>query len=346
MSETRVPLSVLDLVPVSAGSNAAGAIAASVEAARAAEAAGYRRFWIAEHHNTLTIASSATAVLMGHVAGATSTIRVGSGGIMLPNHAPLRVAEDIGTLATIYPGRIDLGLGRAPGTDPATARELRRGASDVADFASDIRALVRYLGPARPEAAIVAHPGQATDVPMYVLGSTTAGASVAAALGMPFAVASHFAPHQLAESLEVYRSSFDAGAPTATIAEPHVMVAANVLVADTAERARREFSVVQRMFLSLGRGGAREPLPEPVDHPGAGATMIEWQRVQEMLRCSFVGTADDVVAGLEGFAAETGADEIITVTYSHDPRVRIRSIHKLGLAWFTQPPKKGARQPS
>ncbi|MBP2331423.1 LLM class flavin-dependent oxidoreductase [Corynebacterium freneyi] len=335
MSRSRPPLSVLDLVPVSAGSTAAEAIAATVEAARAAETSGYKRFWVAEHHNTLNIASSATTVLMGHIAGATSTIRVGSGGIMLPNHAPLRVAEDVGTLATIYPDRIDLGLGRAPGTDPSTARELRRGASDVVDFAADIRDLVRYLGPVRPEAKIVAYPGQGTNVPMYVLGSTTAGASVAAVLGMPFAIASHFAPHQLAEALEVYRDSFNADAPTATIAEPHVMVAANVLVADTAERARREFSVIQQMFLSLGRGGARKPLPQPVDHPEAGATMLEWQRVQTMLRCSFHGTADDVTAGLDQFAADTGADEIITVTYSHDPSVRIDSIRRLGEAWLT-----------
>ncbi|AYJ33458.1 LLM class flavin-dependent oxidoreductase [Corynebacterium xerosis] len=333
MSNARVPLSVLDLVPVSSGSNAREAIAASVDAARAAEASGYRRFWVAEHHNTLNIASSATTVLMGHLAGATSTIRIGSGGIMLPNHAPLRVAEDVGTLATIYPDRIDLGLGRAPGTDPSTARELRRGASDVVDFAADIRDLIRYLGPVRPEARIVAYPGQATNVPMYVLGSSTAGASVAAMLGMPFAAASHFAPFQLAEALEVYRDSFRADAPTATISEPHAMVAANVLVADTADAARREFSVVQQMFLNIGRGGTRRPLPEPVDHPEAGASMIEWQRVQATLRCSFHGTADDVVAGLEGFAADTGADEIITVTYSHDPRVRIDSIRALGDAW-------------
>ncbi len=328
-----MPLSVLDLVPVSSGSTARDAIAASVEAARVAEASGYRRFWVAEHHNTANIASSATTVLMGHIADATSTIRVGSGGVMLPNHAPLRVAEDAGTLATIHPDRIDLGLGRAPGTDPSTARELRRGASDVADFAADIRDLLRYLGPVRPEARIIAFPGQGTNVPLYVLGSTTAGASVAAVLGMPFAVASHFAPHQLSEALEVYRSAFDADAPTATIAEPYAIVAANTLVADTAERARREFSVVEQMFLNIGRGGARRPLPEPVDHPESGASMMEWQRVQAMLRCSFHGTADDVAAKLGDFAAETGADEIITVTYSHDPRVRIESIRDLGSAW-------------
>ena len=333
MSGKRVPLSVLDLVPVPSGSTPREAIASSVRGARAAEAAGYRRFWIAEHHNARNIASSATTVLMGHIAGATESIRVGSGGVMLPNHAPLRVAEDIGTLATIYPDRIDLGLGRAPGTDPMTARELRRGGSDVADFATDIRELQRYLAPVRPEARIVAYPGQGTNVPMYVLGSSTAGASVAAMLGMPFAAASHFAPFQLAEAIEVYRSGFRADAPTATIDEPFVMVAANTMAADSVEEAEFQFSVVQRMFLDIGRGGSRRPLPEPVRNPEAGASMIEWERVKATLRCSFVGTPDMVVDGLERFAGETGADEIITVTYSHDPAVRIDSLTAIGDAW-------------
>lgn len=333
MSDKRVPLSVLDLVPVPSGSTTRDAIAATVRAAQAAERSGYRRFWVAEHHNTRNIASSATTVLMGHIAGATSSIRVGSGGVMLPNHAPLRVAEDVGTLATIYPDRIDLGLGRAPGTDPATAKELRRGRSDVADFTGDLRDLQRYLGPVRPEARIIAHPGENTNVPMYVLGSSTAGASVAGMLGMPFAVASHFAPFQLAEAIEVYRTSFRADAPTATIAEPYLMVAANTMAAETADEAEFQFSVVRQMFANLARGGARMPLPEPSRNPEAGTSVIGWQRVNAALSCSFVGTPDEVVEGLAGFADDTGADEIITVTYSHDPQVRIDSLTAIGEAW-------------
>ena len=333
MTTTRVPLSFLDLVPVSAGSTAREAIAASVSNARVAEKSGYLRYWVAEHHNTANIASSATAVLMGHLAGATKSIRIGSGGVMLPNHAPLRVAEDMGTLATIYPGRIDLGLGRAPGTDPYTAMELRRGASDVADFASDIQELQRYLGPVAPDARIIAFPGQGTNVPMYVLGSSTAGASVAAALGMPFAAASHFAPYQLMESVEVYRERFRADAPTATVEKPYVMVAANTMVADTEAEARFQFSVVQQIFLELGRGGPRKPLPEPTEAPQAGATQREWMGVEAALSCSFAGTAEQVVAGLEQFQRETAADEIITTTYAHDPEVREKSVALLGENW-------------
>lgn len=331
-----IALSFLDLVPVSAGTDAATAIAASVRTIQAAEQAGYSRFWVAEHHNTVNIASSATAVLIGHLAGATSSIRVGSGGVMLPNHAPLRVAEDFGTLATIYPDRIDLGLGRAPGTDPMTARELRRGRSDVADFAADIRDLQRYLAPVRPEAQIIAYPGQGTNVPMYVLGSSTAGASVAATLGMPFAFASHFSPFQLVEALEVYRSSFNPDAPTATVAKPYVMVATNTMVADTKEEAEYQFSVVQQMFLSLGRGGTRKPSPEPTKNPMAGATTMEWERVKAVLQCSFTGTADEVSTEMREFAREIEADEIITTTYAHDPEVRINSVRALGEAWNSQ----------
>ena len=333
MSTKRVPISVLDLVPVSRGMTAGEAIAAAVDTARAAEAAGFSRYWIAEHHNTASVASAATTLLMGRLLDATETIRVGSGGIMLPNHAPLKVAEEIGTLEAMHPGRIDLGLGRAPGTDPMTARELRRGASDVADFAADIRDLQRYLGPVRPEARIIAHPGQGSNTPMYVLGSSTGGATVAAAMGLPFVMATHFAPLQLEEALEVYRGGFDGSAPTARIDRPWVMVAANAMVRDTAEDARFQFSVSQRMFLELGRGGGRGPLQEPVEHPEAGATPMEWARVEAALRYGYHGTADQVVAGLEEFVEAADADELITVTYAFDPVVRREAIAALGEAW-------------
>lgn len=329
-----VPLSVLDLVSVSSGSGAAEAIEASVRSARAAEEAGYRRYWVAEHHNTASVASSATSVLMGRLAQETSTIRIGSGGIMLPNHAPLRVAEDIGTLAVMYPDRIDLGLGRAPGTDPETARQLRRGRSDVVDFASDIGDLQRFLAGARPEAQIIAHPGQGTNVPLYVLGSSTGGASVAAQLGLPLVLAAHFAPHQVAEAMEVYRRNFRADAPTAQIDEPWLMVAVNTMVADTEEEAEFHFSVVQQMFLQMGkRSGARRPLPPPSKAPNALATHMEWERVKATLRYSFVGTADQVVGGLRDFAADADVDEIMTVTYAHDPDIRLNSVISLGRAW-------------
>ncbi|WP_448852572.1 LLM class flavin-dependent oxidoreductase [Corynebacterium sp. 335C] len=333
MSTKRVPLNVLDLVPVSEGMTPGEAIAASAETAQAAEAAGYSRYWIAEHHNTASVASSATTLLMGRILQETSDIRVGSGGIMLPNHAPLKVAEEIGTLEAMYPGRVDLGLGRAPGTDPMTARELRRGASDVADFAADIRDLQRYLGPVRPEARIIAHPGQGSNTPMYVLGSSTGGATVAAAMGLPFVMATHFAPFQLEEALEVYRGGFDADAPTAQIDRPWVMVAANAMVRDTEEDARFQFSVSQRMFLELGRRGGRGPLKPPTETPQAGASQMEWMRVEATLRHAYHGTAEQVVDELAGFAEATGADEVITVTYAFDPEVRRESIAALGEAW-------------
>ncbi len=366
---SHVPLSFLDLVPVVAGSTVHDAIENSVRTVQVAEQAGFHRYWVAEHHNTLNIASSATTVLMGRFAQATSKIRIGSDGIMLPNHAPLRVAEDIGTLATMYPDRIDLGLGRAPGTDPRTAAELRRGASDVSDFADDISQLQRYL--ADPEkldkleglddgtsttmaethnlfagagslsgspgmrGRIVAFPGQGTEVPMYVLGSSGGGATVAAMLGLPFAFASHFAPFQLEHAINLYRKHFDASAPTAQISEPKVMVAVNAMAAETTEQAEFEFSVVQQMFLRLGRGGSRKPLPEPTTTPQAGASPAEWQRVQASLGVRAVGTPDEVVADLENVVAATGADELILTTYAHDPEVRNRSIELIGQAWKT-----------
>lgn len=336
MSESPgvVPLSVLDLVSVSHGSGAAEAIEASVRSAQAAERVGYRRYWVAEHHNTVSVASSATSVLMGRFANETSTIRIGSGGIMLPNHAPLRVAEDFGTLALMYPDRIDLGLGRAPGTDPATAKQLRRGRSDIVDFSADIRELQHYLAGARPEAQIIAHPGQGTNVPLYVLGSSTGGATVAAELGLPLVLAAHFAPTQIAEALEVYRRNFRADAPTAQVEKPWVMIAVNTMVADTEEEAQFQFSVIQQMFLQMGkRSGSRRPLTPPSKAPNALATHMEWERVKAVLRYSFVGTAERVSEDLQNFALDAGIDEIMTVTYAHDPQIRENSIISLGVAW-------------
>ncbi|MBV7296104.1 LLM class flavin-dependent oxidoreductase [Corynebacterium sp. TAE3-ERU12] len=336
MTARRVPLSVLDLAPVSEGSEPADAIGATLGAAQAADHAGYRRFWIAEHHNTIGVASSATAVLVGQIAGNTERIRVGSGGVMLPNHVPLRVAEDYGTLATIYPDRIDLGVGRAPGTDPATAQELQRGGSDIHEFVANIRQLHNYLGPAQPGAPIIACPGQGTNVPIYVLGSSAAGATVAAAMGLPLAMAAHFAPFQLAEALEIYRDQFNPDAPTAQVDQPYVMVGVNTLVADTAAEARYQFSVTEQMFILLRKRGGRAKLPPPTRTPYDMTSDRGRQALQASLRCSFVGTEEMVVDGLAQFADDTGADEFITVTYAHDPQVRHESIARLGQVWHAQ----------
>lgn len=329
----RPALSILDLVPVADNQTVAEAIGASMELAVAADRLGYHRVWYAEHHNTVGVASSATQVLIGRAAGLTERIRVGSGGVMLPNHAPLAVAEQYGTLAQIHPGRIDLGLGRAPGTDPVTASALHRTAADPQSFANAVLDLSGWFssgGRARsiPVEASVA---SGTDVPMWVLGSTTAGASLAAQLGLPFAVASHFAPDQLHDALAVYRSYFTPDAPTAQIDAPRTMVGVNVLVADTDEEAEFQFSTVLNMFLSIGRG-SRERLRPPAPLAELGAvTAVE--RAKMMLRVRAVGSPETVVRQLEALGESTGADELITVTYAHDPAVRLRSAELLATAW-------------
>lgn len=329
----RPALSILDLVPVSDNQSVAEAISASMDLAVAADRLGYHRVWYAEHHNTVGVASSATQVLVDRAAGLTDRIRVGSGGVMLPNHAPLAVAEQYGTLAQMYPGRIDLGLGRAPGTDPITASALHRTAADPQSFANAVVDLAGWFSPdgrarSMPVEASVA---AGTEVPMWVLGSTTSGASLAAQLGLPFAVASHFAPDQLHDALAVYRTHFSTSAPTAAIDAPRTMVGVNVLVADTDEEAEFQFSTVLNMFLSIGRG-SRERLRAPVPASELGAvTAVE--RARSMLRVRAVGSPETVRRQLEQLSSATQADELITVTYAHDPAVRLRSAELLADVW-------------
>ncbi|MCK7678531.1 LLM class flavin-dependent oxidoreductase [Corynebacterium sp. CCM 9186] len=330
----RLPdLSVLDLVPVSAGSGPAEAIRATCSAAQTAERHGYRRYWLAEHHNSPALACSATTVLMGAVAASTDRIRVGSGGIMLPNHAPLKVAEDIGTLAVMYPGRIDCGLGRAPGTDARTAERLRRGSADLADFTREVTELHGYLGPTTGAPGETAVIGRGVGVDLFVLGSSTGGARAAAELGLPFSFASHFAPDHLREALAVYRGNFNPGAPTAQVSEPWISAAVNVMAADTTAEARRQLLTLQHSFAGV-LTGRRGPLVAPGDtaelHP------ILQSRVAHSLRVTACGTAVEVVDQLIDWAGPLELDEILTVTYAHDPTIRRASLALVGEEWATR----------
>jgi luciferase family oxidoreductase group 1 len=317
-----VPFSVLDLAPICEGGDAAQTLRDSLDLARHAERLGYARYWLAEHHNMQGIASSATSVVIGHVAAGTSRIRVGSGGIMLPNHAPLVIAEQFGTLATLFPGRIDLGLGRAPGTDPRTAYALRRNLSGDADqFPQDVVELLTYLGKPRPGQRVHAVPGEGTEVPVWILGSSLFGASLAAAMGLPFAFASHFAPAQLMEAIALYRSKFE---PSQWLAAPRVMVGSTVVVAPTDEEARFHFSSLQQAFLNL-RSNRPGRLPPP--RKGFDETLgsLERELLGEALSCAFVGAPETVRRGLEGFLARTQANELIVSGQIHDHAARVRS---------------------
>lgn len=324
---TRIPLSVLDLIHVPEGGTVAGAIEASMDLATALDRLGYRRLWYAEHHNMVAVASAATSVLVGRAAALTSRIRVGSGGVMLPNHAPLVVAEQYGTLAQMFPGRIDLGLGRAPGTDPLTARALHRTAADPQTFATAIWDMTGWFDDGDGRSTQVAAPVAAgTRVPIWVLGSTTSGASIAGQLGLPFAIASHFAPDQLHQALAVYRDSFNPGAPMAAMAEPYAMVGVNVLVADDDATAEYLFGSTLEKFASLRRGESTRLLP-----PGdvRGDTSI----AERMVAVRAVGAPGAVVETLDALVAETGADELILATATHDPAARIRSFELLAGDW-------------
>ena len=317
-----VPFSVLDLSPILAGGTAADALHNTLELARRAEELGYQRFWLAEHHNMSGIASAATVVVIGYVAAGTQRIRVGSGGIMLPNHAPLVVAEQFGTLATLYPERIDLGLGRAPGTDVATARALRRDlASSAEHFPQDVLELQAYLAPAAPGQAVRAIPGEGTRVPLWILGSSLFGAQLAAALGLPFAFASHFAPDALMPALQIYRSRFK---PSAQLGKPYVMVAANIVAADSDAQARVLFTSLQQAFLRLRRGQPG-PLPPPVAAIEAIASESELTGLRQALECSFVGGVATVTQQVRAFLDRTAADELIISGHIHDHRARLRS---------------------
>jgi luciferase family oxidoreductase group 1 len=315
-----IPFSVLDLSPIAQGSTASDALRNTRDLAQHAERLGFHRYWLAEHHNMTGIASAATSVVIGHVAAATSTIRVGSGGIMLPNHAPLVIAEQFGTLAALFPGRIDLGLGRAPGTDQVTARALRRDLQNSAEsFPEDVRELQHLFGEAAPGQRIRAVPGTGLHVPLWLLGSSLYSAQLAAAFGLPFAFASHFAPDQLFTALELYRSRFQ---PSAQLAKPHAMVGVNVFAAASDEAAQRLFTSLQQQFLNLRRGtpGLLQP---PVDRLEAGPG--ELAGVEQALGFSVIGSPQTVQAGLAEVIARTQADELMITAQIFDHTARLRS---------------------
>jgi luciferase family oxidoreductase group 1 len=315
-------LSVLDLAPIVQGSSAGQALRNSLDLARHAERLGFHRFWLAEHHNMPGIASAATAVALAHVAAGTTTIRIGSGGVMLPNHAPYMIAEQFGTLAALHPGRVDLGLGRAPGTDQPTARALRRNLAGGADsFPQDVVELLHFLAPEQPGQMVRAIPGAGSDIEVWILGSSLFGAQVAAALGLPFAFASHFAPADLDRAVAIYRERFQ---PSPRLQKPHVMAALMVVAADTDAEAARLASSVQQSFIAL-RTGQPGPLPPPVDDmasrlpPGASAMLAQ------ALSCAVIGSPRTVAAGLEAFARRTGADELMVTASIFDHAARLRS---------------------
>ena len=319
-------LSVLDLVPVREGTTPADALQASLDLARHAEALGYRRFWVAEHHNMVGISGAATSVVLAHIAAGTSTIRVGSGGIMLPNHSPLQVAEQFGTLESLHPGRIDLGLGRAPGTDQLTARAMRRDLHAAAErFPEDVRELRALLDDPVPGQPIRAVPGAGLKVPLWMLGSSLFGAQLAAALGLPYAFASHFAPDALDAALAVYRERF---VPSAQLAEPHAVPCVNVVVADTDAEARRLYTTLQQMFVGMLRG-ARGLMPPPIDDIDTYWSAAEKAQVSHMLSCSFVGSPDTVAAALGRFVERTAADELMVGVPVFDQAARVRSLELL-----------------
>ena len=313
--------SVLDLAPVPQGSTPADALRNSLDLARHAEGWGYNRYWVAEHHNMVGIASAATSVVIAHLAGGTKTIRVGAGGIMLPNHSPLVIAEQFGTLEALFPGRIDLGVGRAPGTDQRTWRALRRDPTSADTFPQDVLELQALLGPLQPDQAIQAVPGTGSNVPIWILGSSLFGSQLAAMLGLPYAFASHFAPGALMQALQVYRERFQ---PSAQLERPHAMVGVNVIAADTDEEARHLFTSAQQSFANLFRGTRGKLLP-PIDDIEGYWSPHEKAQASAMLACSFVGSAETVRRGLEDFLAQTGADELIVASAIYDHGKRLRS---------------------
>lgn len=314
-------LSVLDLAPIIEGGDASLALANSLDLAQHTEALGYHRYWVAEHHNMRGIASAATSVVIGHIASGTRSIRVGSGGIMLPNHAPLMVAEQFGTLEALYPGRIDLGLGRAPGTDGVTAQALRRTLhSDPNQFPQDVLELKQYLADPEPEHRVQAVPGYGAKVPLYILGSSLFGAQLAAILGLPFAFASHFAPQAMHQAIEIYRNQFD---PSAQLNKPYVMLGYNIVAADTEEAAIYHRSSSLQAFINL-RTGNPGPLPKPIKDFEANLSRDQQTVLSQVSSASAVGTVSQVRASVSQFLSETNADELIIISqmYDHDARRR------------------------
>jgi luciferase family oxidoreductase group 1 len=316
-----IPFSVLDLSPIVAGSDARQALHNTLDLARRAEALGYNRYWLAEHHNMVGIASAATSVVIGHVAAGTSRIRVGAGGIMLPNHPPLVIAEQFGTLESLFPGRIDLGLGRAPGTDRLTIQALRRDPMSADTFPHDVVELQAYFRDAEPGQAVRAVPGAGLRVPIWLLGSSTFSAQLAASLGLPFAFASHFAPDQMHAALELYRAGYQ---PSAEHPAPYAMLGLSVVAADSDTEARRLATSLQQQFLALQRGRPVQLQP-PVD--SMNGLWADWERsaVERTLRQAVVGGPDAVRRGLDAFIRQTDADELMITSHIYDHSARVRS---------------------
>jgi luciferase family oxidoreductase group 1 len=317
-----IPFSILDLAPVPSGSTISDSFANSKALAQQADALGYHRYWLAEHHNMPGIASAATSLLISHLAAATSRIRLGAGGIMLPNHSPLVIAEQFGTLATLYPNRIDLGLGRAPGSDQQTARALRRNRMETEDqFPGDIIELQQYFGPVKPNQAVQAVPGQNLHVPLWILGSSLYGAQLAAHLGLPYAFASHFAPAMLEQAAALYRKEFK---PSAQLDKPYLMLALNVFAADTTAEAQRLFTSPQQQFVNLVRG-VPGLLPAPVEDMDQIWQAHEKSYVEKALACSVIGNPAQVKQGILNFIATHQPDELMLTAMMHDPKARQHS---------------------
>lgn len=318
----HIAYSVLELAAVTQGHTPADSFRNALDLARNAENLGYKRFWLAEHHNMSNVGSSATAVLIGYIAGGTSSIRVGSGGIMLPNHAPLIVAEQFGTLESLYPGRIDLGLGRAPGTDQVTAMAIRgNNIQSAHDFPQDIIKLQTYFSAANVHAKVRAVPGEGLDIPIYILGSSTESARLAAALGLPYAFASHFAPAQFMAAIQLYRQNFK---PSAVLKEPYIIACVNVVAADTDAQATYLFSSVQQFFRGVVTG-QRQLLQPPVEDINEVWTPYEEEAVSQMISCTFVGSPGTIAADLEEFLEETQVNEIMVTSAIYDHQARLHS---------------------
>ena len=315
------PLSILELVRVTQDTDASGALNNARDLAAHAEKWGYRRIWVAEHHNMPGVASAATSLVLAHLAAGTTTIRVGAGGVMLPNHAPYVIAEQFGTLARLFPGRIDLGLGRAPGTDQLTLRALRRTPEAAETFPQDVLELQAFLAPAAPGQRIQAVPAAGTEVPLFILGSSHFGAMLAAELGLPYAFASHFAPDHLIAGLEIYRSRFK---PSEQLDRPYAMVGANVIAAESDDKARRLATTQQMSFTNIFRG-ARGLSQPPIDDIETYWTPMEKAQATRMLARSIVGSPGTVRKGVDALVEETGADELIVVSDVFDHRARLRS---------------------